>query len=144
MLLDVVIEVPRGGFVKRRANGELDFVSPVPCPYNYGHVVGTTGGDGDPIDVIVPGRRLPIGTRLSLQPQAAIRFIDAGAVDDKIICGQRPLLKRQKLTLQVFFAVYARAKHLLNRARGEGGPTYVEGWVALEQALASMNDGDRG
>jgi inorganic pyrophosphatase len=32
--VDVVIEVPRGSFLKRGSSGRTDFVSPLPCPYN--------------------------------------------------------------------------------------------------------------
>ena len=35
---EVVIEVPRGGFLKRGSSGSIDFVSPLPCPFNYGAV----------------------------------------------------------------------------------------------------------
>jgi inorganic pyrophosphatase len=36
--LDVVIEIPRGSFLKRGSTGRVDFVSPLPCPFNYGSV----------------------------------------------------------------------------------------------------------
>ena len=36
--LEVVIEVPRGSFVKRGSSGSVDFISPLPCPFNYGAV----------------------------------------------------------------------------------------------------------
>jgi inorganic pyrophosphatase len=32
--LEVVIEIPRGSFLKRGSSGQIDFVSPLPCPYN--------------------------------------------------------------------------------------------------------------
>jgi inorganic pyrophosphatase len=34
--VDVVIEVPRGSFIKRGSTGHVDFISPLPCPFNYG------------------------------------------------------------------------------------------------------------
>ena len=34
--LEVVIEIPRGSFLKRGSSGRIDFVSPLPCPFNYG------------------------------------------------------------------------------------------------------------
>ncbi|MFY0541612.1 hypothetical protein [Nannocystis pusilla] len=37
----VKIEYPRWSVVKRRSDGSVDFVSPLPCPYNYGHVPGS-------------------------------------------------------------------------------------------------------
>jgi inorganic pyrophosphatase len=36
--VEVVIEVPRGSFLKRRSTGHIDFISPLPCPFNYGSV----------------------------------------------------------------------------------------------------------
>jgi hypothetical protein len=45
----VSIEVPRWGFVKRRADGGVDFVSPIPCPYNYGSILGLVAPDLVPL-----------------------------------------------------------------------------------------------
>jgi len=36
--LEVLIEVPRGSFLKRGSTGSIDFVSPMTCPFNYGSV----------------------------------------------------------------------------------------------------------
>ena len=36
--VEVCIEIPRGSFIKRGSSGELDFVSPFPCPFNYGSI----------------------------------------------------------------------------------------------------------
>jgi inorganic pyrophosphatase len=36
--VDVVIEVPRGSFLKRGFTGHLDFISPLPYPFNNGSV----------------------------------------------------------------------------------------------------------
>ena len=48
----IYIETPRGSFVKRNEHGRVDFISPVPCPFHYGHVIGFDGGDGDPLDAL--------------------------------------------------------------------------------------------
>src|SRR5690349_21828495 len=32
--VNVVIEIPRGGFLKRGSTGQVDFISPLPCPFN--------------------------------------------------------------------------------------------------------------
>lgn len=34
--VEVVIEIPRGSFLKRGSTGHIDFISPLPCPFNYG------------------------------------------------------------------------------------------------------------
>jgi len=36
--VEVVIEVPRGNFLKRGSTGELNFISPLPGPFDYGSV----------------------------------------------------------------------------------------------------------
>ncbi|HET9668554.1 MAG TPA: inorganic diphosphatase, partial [Casimicrobiaceae bacterium] len=54
-LVEVVIEVPRGSFVKRGSLGHVDFVSPLPCPYNYGSVPTHIGLEGDLLDAVVLG-----------------------------------------------------------------------------------------
>ena len=41
--LEIVIEVPRGSFLKRGLTGRIDFVSPLPCPFNYGAVPSHLG-----------------------------------------------------------------------------------------------------
>lgn len=135
MRVNVKIEVPRGGLVKRRADGTVDFVSPVPCPYNYGHVTHTIGGDGDPIDAIVMGPRLERGHEGHYRARAAIRFIDAGDIDDKIVCSLMPLTAGEKTTLIRFFRFYAQAKRVLHGARGVTKETRLDGWVELEDAL---------
>ena len=42
----IYIETPKGSFVKRNEQQRIDFVSPLPCPFNYGHIKGEVGGDG--------------------------------------------------------------------------------------------------
>jgi inorganic pyrophosphatase len=125
--VEVVIEVPRGGFVKRRDDGAIDFVSPAPCPFNYGSVPETRSGDGDRLDALVLGARLARGTRLRVRVVARVRFTDAGQDDPKLVCSQRPLGALDRATITAFFAIYARAKALLNRLRGRRGPTRYEG-----------------
>ena len=135
MRVNVQIEVPRGDLVKRRSDGSVDFVSPVPCPYNYGFVTGTMGGDGDPIDAIVLGTRLEMGHVGRHRARAALRFIDAGKVDDKIICSLRPLTKGQRRALERFFKVYVHAKRALHAWRGIRADTRLQGWIPLDEAL---------
>jgi inorganic pyrophosphatase len=60
--LEVVIEVPRGSFVKRGSSGSIDFLSPLPCPFNYGAVPTLLGLEGDLLDAVVLGKRIASGT----------------------------------------------------------------------------------
>jgi inorganic pyrophosphatase len=124
---EVVVEVPRFSHVKRRDDGAIDFVSPLPCPFNYGSVPGTRSGDGDRIDALLLGPRPPRGARALRKVVGVVRFVDAGALDPKWVCAEHPLGPRDRVALELFFRVYAIAKGALNRARGFSGETRYEG-----------------
>jgi inorganic pyrophosphatase len=64
----VVIEVLQSSFLKRGSTGKVDFISPLPCPFNYGSVPGYIGLDGDLPDAVVLGPRLALGTKISVRP----------------------------------------------------------------------------
>lgn len=114
---EVVIEVPAWTFVKRTPSGDVDFVSPLPSPFNYGSVVGTISADGDPLDALVLGPRLARGARVKTTAYAEVDFLDAGLRDPKRICGREPTaLDRARVV--AFFRVYALAKRALYRLRG--------------------------
>jgi hypothetical protein len=55
------------------------------------------------------------------------RFVDAGALDPKWICSDRPPSALDRLQIDAFFHLYALAKRLLNRARARGGVTRYDG-----------------
>ena len=121
----VEIEVPRWSFVKRQAGKGIEYVSPVPCPYNYGFVPGTLGEDGEPIDAIVLGPRVRRGTRVETCVVGRIAFLDAGIRDDKLICKDREPTLAERRGLSAFFGLYARARAVLNRLQRSSGRTEV-------------------
>ena len=55
--IEVVIEIPKWSFLKRGTSGKVDFVSPFPCPFNYGSVPRYIGLEGDLLDAVVLGPR---------------------------------------------------------------------------------------
>jgi inorganic pyrophosphatase len=127
----VLVESPRWSVVKRRADGGVDFISPLPCPYNYGCIPGLSSGDGDPLDVVVLGPRLRRGERLRVPVVGVIGFLDAGCADPKVICSARPLSPVDRAGLETFFRVYALFKRVLHRVRGRrSGATRYLGWLA--------------
>jgi len=130
----VEVEVPKGGFVKRLGDGTVDFVSPVPCPFNYGALPDTVAADGDRDDAVLLGPRRPAGERVPARVWARVRFVDAGDRDDKLVCGHHAPTRWQRRRVLLFFTVYARCKVLLNRLRGKGGVTRLEGWDDLHDA----------
>lgn len=110
-------------FFKWRSDGTLDYASPVPSPFNYGCIPGTVSGDGEPIDAIVLGPRLPRGTRVCLPERGRVRFVDAGEDDPKLILSSARVTRAQRVRLIAFFHFYAQVKRVLNRMRGRHGPT---------------------
>ncbi len=120
-----VIEVPKWSFIKRELHkgGEIDFVSPVPCPFNYGYVLGMSGGDGDPMDALVLGPRCLVGTRRQMPVVGVVRFRDGGVTDDKLVLSDSRLQDAQVLCIRAFFVLYAYAKKGLNAWRGVRGST---------------------
>src|SRR5436309_11352638 len=87
--VDVVIEIPRGSFLKRGSTGHIDFISPLPCPFNYGSVPSHIGLEGDLLDAVVLGPRLAAGTRIRIIAWDAVTLTDRGMSDDKLICSDR-------------------------------------------------------
>jgi inorganic pyrophosphatase len=134
--VEVVIEVPRGSFLKRGSTGHVDFVSPLPCPYNYGSVPNYLGLEGDLLDALVLGPRLPLGTRTQVKAWGAVTMTDRGMMDDKLICSDHPLNPSERRQVLRFFHFYAKCKGLLNVWRRRPGRNACEGWCGATQALA--------
>lgn len=138
-----LIEVPRGSFVKRELHGEgqIEFVSPIPCPFNYGCLPDWPGPDGDPLDALVLGPRLPLGTLAERPVVGVVRFWDAGHVDDKLILGGEEPDPGTCRKIDAFFRVYAVARRLMNARKGLSGPTSYAGLVLRSEMKAFVNRG---
>ena len=140
--LEVVIVVPRWRFLKRGWSGRIDFVSPLPCPFNYGCVPTHVGLEGDLLDAVVLGPRLALGSRVRTRAWGAITLRDRGLVDDKLICSEHPLQPSERERVLRFFHCYARCKGLLNLWRGRPGRNACEGWLDARAALARARPRD--
>jgi inorganic pyrophosphatase len=133
--VEIVIEVPRGSFLKRGSSGRIDFVSPLPCPFNYGAVPTHLGLEGDLLDALVLGPRLHYGARLHLPAWGAVTLTDRGMSDDKLICSTlRPSQAEIRRVLR-FFHFYAKCKGLLNLWRRRPGRNACDGWRPASEAL---------
>ena len=135
-LVEVVIEVPRGSFLKRGSLGHVDFVSPLPCPFNYGSVPTHIGLDGDLLDAVVLGSRLPLGSTVRVAAWGAVTLVDRGIADDKLICSTTPPTGTERKAVLRFFRFYAMCKGLLNLWRSRSGRNACDGWCTAEFALA--------
>lgn len=134
--LDVVIEIPRGSFIKRGSTGHVDFVSPLPCPFNYGSVPQYVGLEGDLLDAVVLGPRLSVGTRMLVKAWGAVILTDRGMTDHKLVCNQQPLSTHQQHMVLRFFHFYAACKGLLNLWRRRPGRNACDGWCSATEAIA--------
>ena len=134
--VDVVIEVPRGSFLKRGSSGSIDFVSPLPCPFNYGAVPTHLGLEGDLLDALVLGPRLRFGTRIRIKAWGAVTLTDRGMSDDKLICSDRRPSRADIQQVLRFFQFYAKCKGLLNLWRRRPGRNACEGWCDATEAIA--------
>lgn len=118
------IETPRGSFVKRNETGGVDFVSPMPSPFHYGHVVGFQGGDGDPLDGLYLGKlyQNPITARVI----GVVRFVDNDLQDDKWIFVNQTLRRRDKWLIHGFFTGYAVCKNVVAKIKGRATLSYMQ------------------
>lgn len=134
--LEVMIEVPRGSFLKRGSSGSIDFISPLPCPFNYGAVPTHLGLEGDLLDALVLGPRLRLGTRIRVKAWAAVTLTDRGMSDDKLICSDARPSPAEIAKVLRFFHFYAKCKGLLNLWRRRPGRNACEGLCTATEALA--------
>ena len=134
--LEVVIEVPRGSFVKRGSSGSVDFISPLPCPFNYGAVPTLLGLEGDLLDAVVLGKRIAYGKSLRVMTWGAVTLTDRGLSDDKLICSNQPPSDQECRDVLRFFHFYAKCKAMLNLWRRRPGRNSCDGWCAAHEALA--------
>ena len=122
--VEVLIEIPRGSFFKRGSTERIDFVSPFPCPFNYGSVPQYVGLEGDLLDAVVLGPRLPLGARVRVMAWGAVILTDRGMTDDKLICSEEPLSPNQRRRVLRFFHFYASfTSTLLSLLRDVQRPT---------------------
>ena len=140
--VEVIIEIPKWSFLKRGSSGRVDFVSPFPCPFNYGSVPGYVGLDGDLLDAVVLGPRLPRGARVTVVAHAAVGMSERGMYDDKIVASHATLGRRQARSVLWFFRFYALCKGLLNVFRGHRGFARCEGWGSVDDAIARASPRD--
>ena len=99
--VNAVIEIPAGTNDKWQVedSGALEWeledgrprvVQYLAYPANYGMVPGTlqaasSGGDGDPLDIVVLGPAVPRGQVVQVRPIAVLRLTDKAERDDKLV-----------------------------------------------------------
>lgn len=107
--------MPAGGRVKRAADGRIDLLSPIACPFNYGCLPELPSADGEPADAVILGPRLPRGAEGTGALWLRVRFVDQGLPDDKWVVGDRPPTAAELRNILRFFRTYARIKRWFGR-----------------------------
>jgi inorganic pyrophosphatase len=140
-----IVESPTGSVNKYEVDKKTNLVkldrvlfSPVHYPGDYGFIPQTYEEDGDPLDVVIlVSYPVPPGTMVQVRPIGAMKMVDNGEQDDKILCvpvkdprfaTYKDLGDVQKHLLDEivhFFEVY---KHL------EGKKVDVNGWKNAKTA----------
>ena len=125
--LRIQVEVSKGSYVKRRPDRSIDFVSPLPCPFNYGSVIGRQAEDGDPEDALILGEKVAVGDIVQMPVWGRVNFVDAGLVDHKWVCGPAEPSGYQWAAIQLFFRSYVWAKRALYLTRPVSGHVEYQG-----------------
>ena len=123
----VCIEISRFSFVKRRPDGTIAFVSPIPSLYSYGSVEGVEAADGDPQDALVVGASPQRGSTVEYPVWGQVLFIDAGVIDHKWVVGPRQITSAEWDNVVLFFRFYAIAKRCMGWRHPSKGETVFQG-----------------
>lgn len=104
----MVVEIPAGtnlkleyqqrrdAFIPDTLDGKVRVIDFLPYPGNYGFIPSTlmdeaSGGDGDPVDVLLISEALPTGTVVRIHPIGTLLLVDDGETDTKIIAVPKDL-----------------------------------------------------
>lgn len=116
--VEVRIEVGRGDRIRWSDQGWPRLISPLPCPFNYGFVPGCPSPEGDDLDALVLGPRLPRGASGRWPAWGYARFVDGGVEDPKLLCGPVAPTPADIALVERFFAFYAVMKRTMAPWKG--------------------------
>lgn len=126
--MKIIIDTPKWSFIKRKDDGSIDYISPFPCPFNYGSFLETEGEDGDREDIVVLGKKLKRGVQECEADRVCIvRFYDKGDFDPKYVYSNEDLTRIDLLKLYSFFLLFSILKLALNTLKGKKGKTKFVG-----------------
>jgi inorganic pyrophosphatase len=157
--VEAMIEIPRGSRNKfeydhERGVFKLDRVlySSVHYPTDYGFILGTLGGDGDPLDVLLiveeptfPGchvRARPIGTLLMMDEKGEDEKILAVPVDDPrfaAIHELKDLSEHWQKEITSFFRTYKELQPLAAQPDVKGWSGVESAWRVIKECRERFN-----
>ncbi|MFH2095289.1 MAG: inorganic diphosphatase [Bacteroidota bacterium] len=154
--INAVVEIPAGTshkiefdhvsgeFLNDTFNGMIRIVEFLPYPGNYGFIPSTlmdtaTGGDGDPLDIIIISESVPTGTIMEIVPIGILLLYDYGEADYKVVAVPADEEKRivRVRNFSEFSEKQAKAKLMLEQWFLSYKGEYVmefEGWGNEAQA----------
>ena len=154
--VNVIIEVPMGSepikyeldkdsgavFVDRFLHTAMTY----PC--NYGFIPHTLAADGDPVDVLVVGRRpLMPGCVVGARPVGVLLMEDDKGMDEKILCVPasrlHPFFDEVKTYEDLPEILLQQTKHFFEHYKDleEGKWVNVQGWGTKERAIELIQEG---
>ncbi len=164
-LIHVVVEIPTGSADKWEVSkpdgkmrwevvkGQPRVVQYLGYPGNYGMVPRTlldtaSGGDGDPLDVLVLGPPHNRGAVLQVRPIGVLRLLDRGERDDKVLAvdpqgpfaaitdldGLEQRFPGVRLIVQTFFSSYKGA----GKMKSGGWAPAAAAWKLIDLASVSF------
>lgn len=159
-LVHVVVEIPAGTNAKwevsesgasiewEHRDGEPRVIRYLSYPGNYGMVPRTlvprgTGGDGDPLDVILLGPALDRGSVVRARPIGLLRLVDDGERDEKVLAVQISGPLSDVTDLRSLDRRYAGAAAIIETwFANYKGPGRLEsrGFGGVEEAIAAIRE----
>lgn len=154
--VNVIIEVPMGSepikyeidkdsgaiFVDRFLHTAMTY----PC--NYGFIPHTLAADGDPVDVLVVGRRpLMPGCVVGARPVGVLLMEDDKGMDEKILCVPatrlHPFFDEVETYTDLPEILLQQTKHFFEHYKDleTGKWVKVEGWGSRERAIELIHEG---
>lgn len=152
--VNVFIEIPMGSHIKYEFNEELGVMevdrfsmTTMGYPCNYGAILNTLGGDGDPLDVIMI-TRYPImpGCLIKARVIGALLMVDESGEDEKILCLPTEKADRLYYGIDSYRNLPAieldKIKHFFERYKDldEGKWVKVEKWQDEKEAMKIIQD----
>ncbi len=153
-VINVVIEIPMGGYIKYEMDKETGILkvdrilyTAMYYPFNYGFVPGTLEEDGDPVDVLlISYEPLLPGSYIKARPIGVLVMEDEEGPDSKIIAVPvekvDPRFKNIKDINDLPEAIKEKIKHFFEHYKElePGKWVKVKDWLPKEEALKKIKE----
>lgn len=148
---DAVVEISRGQQSKYELDKETGLIrldrvlyTSTHYPQNYGFIPRTFAGDGDPLDVLILcSQPLVPMTIVTCIPIAAVKMIDSGEMDEKIIAiaANDPTYAYYESTKEIPQHVFQEIRHFFQVYKTlEGKETVVHHIQGRERAIEMVEE----